>query len=370
MSKDSYYNEYSFEILLFWTLIPEMLYPTDTYNKWKMCVEVWCETVTYLFGINSILRKNVRQPTPDVPPPAAPSNQQSRRDVPKNNTQPPPETINIELQLQAMKILVILSVIGIGLAVLTIPVFLGRVILSLEPGLFFFNSQVSTNSSNLYDVYTATCGFSMYRVVMTAVRILMRWREKGHTFIKPLLKFYLIMGLKTLFGMIVLFSIIPMLLGILIELVIVDPFRVPLHQTPIMWLWGDLTVGMKYVKYAGIIILIGPSCIIKRILLRTIVNNFLNVPFKLIMRNLVMPVISVLSLSLAIPYTIANGIAPLFVDTETTKILIGRYIYPAFIFLEILVLMIITHIEKYKKLKVKIRDEKYLVSRRLVNYTR
>lgn len=44
-------------------------------------------------------------------------------------------------------------------------------------------------------------------------------------------------GLKALIALVVVAVVVPLMVGVLMELVIVIPLRVPLHQTPILFLW-------------------------------------------------------------------------------------------------------------------------------------
>lgn len=44
-------------------------------------------------------------------------------------------------------------------------------------------------------------------------------------------------GTKALVALVVVAVIVPLMVGVLMELVIVIPLRVPLHQTPIIFLW-------------------------------------------------------------------------------------------------------------------------------------
>lgn len=48
---------------------------------------------------------------------------------------------------------------------------------------------------------------------------------------------YTLQGLKALIALVVVAVVVPLMVGVLMELVIVIPLRVPLHQTPILFLW-------------------------------------------------------------------------------------------------------------------------------------
>lgn len=44
-------------------------------------------------------------------------------------------------------------------------------------------------------------------------------------------------GVKAVIALVVVAVVVPLMVGVLMELVIVIPLRVPLHQTPILFLW-------------------------------------------------------------------------------------------------------------------------------------
>lgn len=128
-----------------------------------------------------------------------------------------------------------------------------------------------TGSSKIHELYTAACGLYVCWLSIRGVTVLLAWMPQGRTVIvhkvqewtlmvgfseQPPKKerkkerlfahsgsFYLLLFvqiLKTLVVALLVAGVIPLLLGLLFELVIVAPLRVPLDQTPLFYPWQVL----------------------------------------------------------------------------------------------------------------------------------
>ena len=87
-----------------------------------------------------------------------------------------------------------------------------------------------------------------------------------------------------------------------------------------------------------------------------------------IIKEVATPVVVCFGLALAIPYALTYSIIPLFVTTLHMRNLIARRIYP-FLLLIIIGGMVVTlQIKQFKKLYEHIKNDKYLVGQKLVNY--
>lgn len=163
-------------------------------------------------------------------------------------------------------------------------------------------------------------------------------------------------------------GVVPLMFGLLLELVVVVPLRVPLNQTPVLFLWQDWALGVLYTKIACALIFMGPEWGLKRAIEQAYRDGLREMDLKFIIRELATPVISTFGLSLAIPYAIAHSIMPIFFTNQMTRVLIARRIYPFFLIIIIICAIIVFQIKQFKKLYVAIKNDKYLVGKRLVNY--
>lgn len=189
---------------------------------------------------------------------------------------------------------------------------------------------------------------------------------KKKTLINTLLYWLLFVQiLKTLVVALLVAGVIPLLLGLLFELVIVAPLRVPLDQTPLFYPWQvllivsqactafylnmsavliyflliwhlqDWALGVLHAKIIAAITLMGPQWWLKTVIeqvgfisvilqchdcvlrckncknyLQVYANGIRNIDLQFIIRKLAAPVISVLLLALCVPYVIAAGVVP------------------------------------------------------------
>lgn len=368
-------NELSMELLLLQVVLPALLEQTHTRNWLKMGLRIWCVIVSHLLGIKSYLLGDGEDPTPVVAPihpPAADLGAAHegllRRGGPVG-FRPYTRPTNFALRLIVLLVLVALSVVIISLSVITIPVWLGRLAMSFWPTLLPTTPASSQfQSPNIHELYTAACGTYICWLSVRAVCFIGGWLPEGRAVVINRLKFWLKIGSKVMVAVIVLLGIIPFLFGLLLELVMVVPFRVPLHQTPVLWAWQDWALGVLYMKIACAITLMGPDWSLRQAIERTYRDGFMRLDLKLMMQDLARPVIAVLSLSLAVPYVVAYSIVPLIVNDESLKLLIARRIYPTLMLMIIVIKCMMMQVRQFKRLYEHIKNDKYLVGRRLVNY--
>uniref|UniRef100_A0A8I5NK97 E3 ubiquitin-protein ligase MARCHF6 n=1 Tax=Papio anubis TaxID=9555 RepID=A0A8I5NK97_PAPAN len=176
--------------------------------------------------------------------------------------------------------------------------------------------------------------------------------------------------MKTLIVAVLLAGVVPLLLGLLFELVIVAPLRVPLDQTPLFYPWQDWALGVLHAKIIAAITLMGPQWWLKTVIEQVYANGIRNIDLHYIVRRLAAPVISVLLLSLCVPYVIASGVVPLLGVTAEMQNLVHRRIYPFLLMVVVLMAILSFQVRQFKRLYEHIKNDKYLVGQRLVNYER
>lgn len=193
---------------------------------------------------------------------------------------------------------------------------------------------------------------------------------QGRTVIMLKVQEWTLMILKTLVVALLVAGVIPLLLGLLFELVIVAPLRVPLDQTPLFYPWQDWALGVLHAKIIAAITLMGPQWWLKTVIEQVYANGIRNIDLHFIIRKLAAPVISVLLLSLCVPYVIAAGVVPAVGVTPEMEILMQRRIYPFLLMVVSLIGILSFQIRQFKRLYEHIKNDKYLVGQRLVNYER
>ncbi|KAJ3611524.1 hypothetical protein NHX12_021539 [Muraenolepis orangiensis] len=212
-------------------------------------------------------------------------------------------------------------------------------------------------SSKIHELYTAACGLYVCWLSIRGITVLLAWMPQGRTVIMLKVQEWTFMILKTLVVAILVAGVIPLLLGLLFELVIVAPLR-------------DWALGVLHAKIIAAITLMGPQWWLKTVIEQVYANGIRNIDLHFIIRKLAAPVISVLLLSLCVPYVIATGLVPAAGVTPEMEILMQRRIYPFLLMVVSLVGVLSFQIRQFKRLYEHIKNDKYLVGQRLVNYER
>ncbi|EPY72931.1 hypothetical protein CB1_064113044 [Camelus ferus] len=197
------------------------------------------------------------------------------------------------------------------------PVFAGRWLMSFWTG-----------TAKIHELYTAACGLYVCWLTIRAVTVLVAWMPQGRRVIFQKVKEWSLMIMKTLIVAVLLAGVVPLLLGLLFELVIVAPLRVPLDQTPLFYPWQVYANGIR------------------------------NIDLHYIIRRLAAPVISVLLLSLCVPYVIASGVVPLLGVTAEMQNLVHRRIYPFLLMVVVLMGILSFQVRQFKRLYEHIKNDK------------
>lgn len=220
----------------------------------------------------------------------------------------------------------------------------------------------------VHELYTAACGTYLCWLVCRGLHIVISWLPQGRAAMIARIQHWVTLGARSLAACILLLGVIPLLFGLLLELVVVVPLRVPLNQTPVHFIWQDWALGVLYTKIACAVTMMGPDWKLRTTIERAYRDGLRDMDLMFIMRELAAPVILCFGLALAIPYVIAHSLVPLIVINPQLQNLIARRIYPFLLLIGLLSGIVTLQIRQFKKLYEHIKNDKYLVGQRLVNY--
>lgn len=96
--------------------------------------------------------------------------------------------------------------------------------------------------------------------------------------------------------------------------------------------------------------------------------GIININMRLILVKLALPVIVALGLALALPYVAVAGLSPFFNMTPEAQTVLLRRVYPFLLMAAAVIYLIQWQIFKFIRLYEHIKNDKYLVGKRLVNY--
>lgn len=405
LSGDSEVNELSLQLLLLQIILPGFFEQSQTRIWLKGLIRIWCSIVSWILGIKSyLLGTEPREQNEEEPRPAdqglgggglgAVHQALLQRDVPVG-FQPYERPSFFPIRLIGLMTFMCISLVIGSLLTLTIPVWIGRhgmLLWSLSTGMAagkvvniegpanFVDTTDGIKAGNLtstittskpHELYTAAIGIYLCWLISKGIALAVNLFPQGRNAIIVKFKHWLSVALS--YGMaavifVLMLGVVPLMFGLLLELVVVVPLRVPLNQTPVLFLWQDWALGVLYTKIACALIFMGPDWTLKRAIEQAYRDGLRGMDLKFIIRELVVPVLSCFGLSLAVPYVIAHSIMPMFFTNQFTRVMIARRIYPFFLIIIIACIIIVFQIKQFKKLYVAIKNDKYLVGKRLVNY--
>ncbi|MCI4377639.1 hypothetical protein PGIGA_G00205790 [Pangasianodon gigas] len=378
---DAPVSELSLELLLLQVVLPALLEQGHTRQWLKGLVRAWTVTAGYLLDLHSYLLGDQEENDNNANQAANNNNNQQ----PRNNAnaipvvgeglhaahqailqqggpvgfQPYHRPVKFPLRIVLLILFMCVTLLLASLVCLTLPVFAGRWLMSFWTG-----------TAKIHELYTAACGLYVCWLSIRAVTVLLAWMPQGRRVILLKVQEWTLMIMKTLIVAVLLAGVIPLLLGLLFELVIVAPLRVPLDQTPLFYPWQDWALGVLHAKIIAAITLMGPQWWLKTVIEQVYANGIRNIDLHFIIRKLAAPVIAVLLLSLCVPYVIAVGIVPIIGVTLEMQNLVQRRIYPFLLMVVVLMGILSFQIRQFKRLYEHIKNDKYLVGQRLVNYER
>ncbi|XP_036374704.1 E3 ubiquitin-protein ligase MARCHF6-like isoform X1 [Megalops cyprinoides] len=382
---DAPVSELSLELLLLQVVLPALLEQGHTRQWLKGLVRAWTVTAGYLLDLHSYLLGDQEEADNNGNQPANNNNAQARNN--NNNAAPAPapaaaeglhaahqailqqagpvgfqpyhRPLRFPLRIVLLIVFMCVTLLLASLMCLTLPVFAGRWLMSFWTG-----------SAKIHELYTAACGLYVCWLSIRAITVLLAWMPQGRRVILLKVQEWTLMIIKTLIVALLLAGVIPLLLGLLFDLVIVAPLRVPLDQTPLFYPWQDWALGVLHAKIIAAITLMGPQWWLKTVIEQVYANGIRNIDLHFIIRKLAAPVMGVLLLSLSVPYSIAAGIIPIVGVTMEMQILVQRRIYPFLLMVVVLMGILSFQVRQFKRLYEHIKNDKYLVGQRLVNYER
>ncbi|KAH0618019.1 hypothetical protein JD844_016933 [Phrynosoma platyrhinos] len=270
---DAPVSELSLELLLLQVVLPALLEQGHTRQWLKGLVRAWTVTAGYLLDISyhEFLDQEENENN---------ANQQPNNQPARNNNaipvvgeglhaahqailqqggpvgfQPYRRPLKFPLRIFLLIIFMCITLLIASLICLTLPVFAGRWLMSFWTG-----------TAKIHELYTAACGLYVCWLTIRAVTVLVAWMPQGRQVIFQKVKEWSLMIMKTLIVAVLLAGVVPLLLGLLFELVIVAPLRVPLDQTPLFYPWQDWALGVLHAKIIAAITLMGPQWWLKTVI--------------------------------------------------------------------------------------------------------
>ncbi|KAE8670004.1 putative E3 ubiquitin ligase SUD1 [Hibiscus syriacus] len=253
-------------------------------------------------------------------------------------------------------------------ALIVVPVSLGRALFNAIP-LLPITHGIKCNDLyafviGSYFIWTALAGARYYiehiRTKRASVLLGQIWKW-GVIFIK-----------STLLLSIWIF-VIPVLIGLLFELLVIVPMRVPVDESPVFLLYQDWALGLIFLKIWTRLVmldhmmpLVDESWRIKFERVRE--DGFSRLQGLWVLREIVFPIIMKLLTALCLPYVLARGVFPVLGRPLVVNSAVYRFAWLGCLCFSFLCFCAKRFHVWFTNLHNSIRDDRYLIGRRLCNF--
>lgn len=398
-SSEALTSELSVELLWLHVVLPALLEQSHIKVWAKNLIKLWALAVSWLLGIRPFLlgeplkenvnnannnnnnNNNANNNNEPVNPNNAQVQQQQQQPAPQepnifqfnvgvahqallqHNTpyvhEPYTKPAYFKARIVGLVVVICLSMLLSSISVLVIPVTIGRLLL-----------HALTGSSKLNEFYTIIVGLYSIWITIRLSIIAYNWLQIGLFELFMRVKRRSMAVLKSTLAITMIFGIIPLPFGLLFQQVVIAPISSNHDQTPVVSMFQVWALGALLAKISTAFILTGPQWWLREAIDTICQDGFRQVNLKLIFTKVFYPVMVTLGLTLAIPCIISRSFAPMLTDNEDTLVLIERRIYPTFLFSFSLLGLFIFQVRQFKRLYERIRNDKYLVGQRLINFER
>ncbi|KAI3827981.1 hypothetical protein L1987_02070 [Smallanthus sonchifolius] len=167
--------------------------------------------------------------------------------------------------------------------------------------------------------------------------------------------------------------IIPVLIGLLFELLVIVPMRVPVDESPVFLLYQDWALGLIFLKIWTQLVmmdhllpLVDDSWRVKFERVRD--HGFSRLQGFWVLREIVTPIVMKLLTALCIPYVLARGVFPVFGYPLVVNSAVYRFAWLGCLGVSLLCFCAKRFHIWFTNLHNSIRDDRYLIGRRLHNF--
>ncbi|KAG7977003.1 hypothetical protein I3843_05G008100 [Carya illinoinensis] len=167
--------------------------------------------------------------------------------------------------------------------------------------------------------------------------------------------------------------VIPVLIGLLFELLVIVPMRVPVDESPVFLLYQDWALGLIFLKIWTRLVmldhmmpLVDESWRIKFERVRE--DGFSRLQGFWVLREIVFPIIMKLLTALCVPYVLARGVFPVLGYPLVVNSAVYRFAWLGCLCISLLYFCAKRFHVWFTNLHNSIRDDRYLIGRRLHNF--
>ncbi|MFS7995668.1 hypothetical protein Hanom_Chr12g01120671 [Helianthus anomalus] len=166
---------------------------------------------------------------------------------------------------------------------------------------------------------------------------------------------------------------IPMMIGLLFELLVIVPMRVPVDESPVFLLYQDWAFGLIFLKiWTQLVMLDQMTPLVDdswRVKFERVRNDgFSRLQGFWVLREIVIPIVMKLLTALCFPYVLARGVFPVFGYPLVVNSAVYRFAWVGCLGFSLVCFCGKRCHAWFNDLHNSIRDDRYLIGRRLHNF--
>ncbi|KAJ8572374.1 hypothetical protein K7X08_008885 [Anisodus acutangulus] len=285
-----------------------------------------------------------------------------------NEEQADPDRYAFVLRILLLLVVAWMTLLLFNSALIIVPISLGRALFNSLP-LLPITHGIKCNDLyafviGSYAIWTAIAGarYSIDQIRTRRVAVLMNQIWK-----------WCVIVLKSSALLSIWIFIIPVLIGLLFELLVIVPMRVPIDESPVFLLYQDWALGLIFLKIWTRLVmldhmmpLLDESWRLKFERVRE--NGFSRLQGFWVLREIVFPIIMKLLTALCVPYVLARGVFPVFGYPLLVNSAVYRFAWIGCLGFSLFCFCAKRFHVWFTNLHNSIRDDRYLIGRRLHNF--
>ncbi|XP_011000129.1 PREDICTED: probable E3 ubiquitin ligase SUD1 isoform X2 [Populus euphratica] len=179
--------------------------------------------------------------------------------------------------------------------------------------------------------------------------------------------------LKSLALLSIWIFVIPVLIGLLFELLVIVPLRVPVDESPVFLLYQDWALGLIFLKICTRLVMLDQVMPLVDESWRTKFervreDGFSRLQCLWVLQEIVFPIIMKLLTALCVPYVLARGVFPVLGYPMAVNSAVYRFAWLGCLCFSLLCFCAKRFHVWFTNLHNSIRDDRYLIGRKLHNY--
>ncbi|XP_071691730.1 probable E3 ubiquitin ligase SUD1 [Rutidosis leptorrhynchoides] len=334
------FTEFPAKVLLCQICIPFAIKDFRLRATIKSLLHYWFAAVGWALGLTDFL----------LPRPRVNVGQQNRNQDPVRHQRSDSERSGFVISIVLLLLAACMTLLILNSVLIMVPISIGR---SLSKAVPFFPITHGMKCNDLYAFiigsYVISTMLAYSRIFIDEIR-----KERATVFLDQFWKWCTCFVTSSLFLSILIF-VIPVLIGLVFDLLIIVPIRVSVDESPVILLYQDWAFGIIILKIWTQ--LVDDRWCVK--LERVRRSGFLRLQGVWVLQEIIIPIVMKLLTVLCVPYVLARGVFRVFA-------------YPLIVNSAILGVCLALLCAKglcvwYANLHNSIRDDRYLIGRRVHN---